>query len=249
MQAQDFGAAKEVLEKAVDHMSQLERDARRRVDNARRYGDVFGIGEDSERAERALRRSRPAVEEVLKDIESLMPSPDSLLSEGEKQRLQKLAQRQGDIEKRTKQIGKDLEKLGQQLPIVGPEVQQMIGDATKSMKEAESSMGGGDAPSALNQERSALDKLRQLKQELEKMGNDGQGGRGGVPLPFGQTPSGGGDGEGGRDPRSTEKVEIPKPEQYKAPAEFREDILEAAKQGTVEEYKDAVRRYYEELVK
>ena len=33
------------------------------------------------------------------------------------------------------------------------------------------------------------------------------------------------------------------------PAEFREDILEAAKQGTAEDYKEAVRRYYEELVK
>lgn len=249
LQAQDFGAANEVLEKATEHMGQLERDARRRVDNARRYGDVFGIGEESERAERALRRSRPAVEEVLKDIQSLMPSPDSLLSEKEKKRLQRLGQQQAKIEQKTKKIGQDLEKLGQQLPIVGPEVHQMIGDATKSMNEAKQSMGQGDAPSALNQERNALDKLRQLRQELEKMGNEGQGGGGGVPLPFGQAPSGGGDGDGGRDPRSTEKVEIPKPEQYKAPSEFREDILEAAKQGTVEQYKDAVRRYYEELVK
>jgi len=119
------------------------------------------------------------------------------------------------------------------------------------MKEAKSSLGKGNAPSALGQERAALDKLRQLQRELEKMGEQGKGGKsGGVPLPFGQRPSGGGGREdGGQDPRSHEKVEIPKPEQYKAPAEFREDILEAAKQGTVETYKDAVRRYYEELVK
>ncbi len=38
-------------------------------------------------------------------------------------------------------------------------------------------------------------------------------------------------------------------EQYKAPAEFREDILKAAKQGTPEAYKEAVRQYYEEIVK
>ena len=71
-----------------------------------------------------------------------------------------------------------------------------------------------------------------------------------VPLPFGPGQSGGGD-EGGEsfDPRSREKVEIPKPEQYKVPAEFREDILKAAKQNTAEAYKEAVRRYYEEIVK
>ena len=71
-----------------------------------------------------------------------------------------------------------------------------------------------------------------------------------LPLPFGPGQSGGGD-EGGEsfDPRSREKVEIPKPEQYKVPAEFREDILKAAKQNTAEAYKEAVRRYYEEIVK
>ncbi len=72
-----------------------------------------------------------------------------------------------------------------------------------------------------------------------------------MPMPFGQQGMGqpGGKGSRGRDPRSNEKVAIPKPEQYKAPAEFREEILDAAKQGTVEQYKDAVREYYEEIVK
>ncbi len=248
LEAQDFGAAKDVLDKATQQMTQLERDAARRVDSARRYGDVFGMSEEAERTERALRRARPAVDEVLKDIESLMPSPDSLLSENERQQLSKLQKQQAALEKQTQGIGQDLEKLGQQLPIVGPEVQQMIGDAAKSMQEAQESMGQGDAPSALNQERNALDKLQQLRQELEKMGENGGGGGGGVPLPFGQAPSGGREDGNGTE-RNPEKVEIPKPEQYKAPAEFREDILEAAKQGTVEQYKDAVRRYYEELVK
>jgi len=48
--------------------------------------------------------------------------------------------------------------------------------------------------------------------------------------------------------QSREQVEIPKPEAFEAPTEFREELLEAAKKGTVEAYRDAVRRYYEELV-
>jgi hypothetical protein len=120
------------------------------------------------------------------------------------------------------------------------------------MGQAGSNLEVGDAPSALNQQRRAVDALQRLKQELEKMSNQGNsGGGGGVPLPFGQQQGQGEENDSGRgdDRMAKDKVEIPKPEQFKAPAEFREDILEAAKQGTVEDYREAVRRYYEELVK
>lgn len=251
LEGKDFGAAKEVLDKAQAQMGQLESEARRRADRARRYGDLFGAKQDSRQVERQLNKARPQVQAVLDDIEKLTPSPESLMSPEEKKQMAGLEAEQQGLSERAEQLGKDLQSLGEQLPIVGPEVQGMLQGAQDSMKEAKSSLGKGNAPSALGQERAALDKLRQLQRELEKMGEQGKGGKsGGVPLPFGQRPSGGGGREdGGQDPRSHEKVEIPKPEQYKAPAEFREDILEAAKQGTVETYKDAVRRYYEELVK
>ncbi len=250
LEARDFGAAREVLERAEQQMSQLEQEARRRVDHSKRFGDFFGVGKSAERMERELRRSRPIVEEVLEDIEKLMPPPDTLMSEQERQKLGQYQHRQKDLQGRAQKLGEDLDKLGQQLPIVGPEMKGMVDETGQAMGEAEQSLGGGDAPSALNQERRALDALQRLKQELEKMGQQqGQGQGGGVPLPFGQPQSEGGNGQDGGLEHSLEKVEIPQPDQYKAPAEFREDILEAAKQGTVEQYRDAVRRYYEELVK
>ncbi len=252
LSARDFGAAREVLERADQQMNHLEQEARRRMDHSRRFGDFFGVGKSSERMEKELRKSRPIVEQVLEDIEKLMPPPDTLMSEAEKQKLGQYQKRQKDLQDHAQKLGEDLERLGQQLPIVGPETKGMVDETGQAMGEAEQSLGGGDAPSALNQERRALDALQRLKQELEKMGD--QGGQGGsqsnrVPLPFGQ-PQSSGEREGNtgnNDP--LQKVEIPQPDQYKAPAEFREDILEAAKQGTVEQYRDAVRRYYEELVK
>ena len=45
------------------------------------------------------------------------------------------------------------------------------------------------------------------------------------------------------------KVEIPDPGRHKVPAEFREEILKAMKQGTPEAYRPLVKKYYEELVK
>ncbi|CAN0558693.1 unnamed protein product, partial [Laminaria digitata] len=251
LQGKDFGAAKEVLGKAQSQMSQLEGEAKRRADRARRFGDVFGNKDGSKKAAQGLKQARPQVEAVLKDIDKLTPSPESLMSPEERQQMSGLQKKQSKLQERAEQLGKDLQSLGEQLPIVGPEVQGMLQEAEGAMGEAKSQLGKGDAPGALGQERAALDKLRQLQQELEKMGESGKGSQGGkgVPLPFGQGSGGGQGQEGGRDPRSQEKVEIPKADQYKAPAEFREDIMEAAKQGTVESYKDAVRRYYEELVK
>lgn len=251
LQGKDFGAAKEVLNKAHAQMSQLEAEARRRADRARRFGDVFGDKDGSREAEQGLKQARPQVEAVLKDIDKLTPSPESLMTPEERKQMSGLQQKQSNLQKRAEQLGQDLQSLGEQLPIVGPEVQGMLQEAEGAMGEAKSELGKGDAPGALSQERAALDKLRQLQQELEKMGESGKGQQGGkgVPLPFGQAPGGGEGQEGGHDPRSQDKVEIPKADQYKAPAEFREDIMEAAKQGTVENYKDAVRRYYEELVK
>jgi hypothetical protein len=46
-----------------------------------------------------------------------------------------------------------------------------------------------------------------------------------------------------------EPVKIPGADEYKAPKEFRQDLLEAMKRAAPPEYKDQVKRYYEELVK
>ena len=119
-------------------------------------------------------------------------------------------------------------------------------------KEMGKSSGGlqqGDAPGAQGPQRKALESLDKFRQALQKMGEGSSGGGGGIPLPFMSPGNGRGNGRGGRGPSSNDKVEIPQPEQYRAPAEFRQEILDAAKEGTVEAYKDAVQRYYEEIIK
>ena len=248
IEARDFGAAQDVLRRADGQMGRMQQETRRRTEQARRFGEY--VGEQTERADRALNKARPPVEEVLRDIESLMPKPSEMLSGPEQKKLERLRQAQQRLEKKAEQLGRDMQKLGEQLPIVGPEMGSMVGEAQGSMQSAEEGLGQGDAPGAVGHQRNALEKLRQIKQELDKMGEGGgSSSSGGVPLPFGDPSSGTGEGDFGGQNRPDEKVEIPKPDAYQAPAAFREDILDAAKQGTVEQYRDAVRRYYEELVK
>ena len=251
LEAKDFGAAKEMVEQASRLMGQLQQDTRRRAEQARRFGDFLGNAEIAETAATKIDRTKPKLDKVLEDINDLMPDPSELLNDREQGKLDELAKQQGGLQKQTKGLEKKLKALGQELPIVGEGMPKMLGEARAAMQQSGKGLGDGDAPGALGEQRRALDALNRFREALQQMGDQSGGsGSGGVPLPF--SPAGSGQpqhGGDGRDPRSIEKVEIPKADQYRAPAEFREEILEAAKQGTVEAYREAVRRYYEEIVK
>lgn len=252
--ARDFGAAKDMAEQADKLVEQLEQDAERRAEHSKRFGDFMGSQAKTEQAARELQQAKPKMKQVKAELDKMIPKPGELLSKEERAELDALKKEQEGLEGEAKQLGEKLGKLGQQLPMVGEGTPEILDEAKGAMRESSSGLGEGDAPGAQGQQRRALDALNRFREALQQMGQGGQGGGqgGGMPLPF-APPSGGGQpgGQGmdGRDPRSMDKVEIPQPEQYRAPAEFREEILEAAKQGTAESYREAVRRYYEEIVK
>ena len=55
---------------------------------------------------------------------------------------------------------------------------------------------------------------------------------------------------GAAEPVSDEPIRIPGADEYRAPEQFREDLLEAMKKKHgAEGYDDMVKRYYEELIK
>lgn len=249
LKAEDFGAAKEMIEQALQNLRQVEEEGSRRLEQARRFGDWFGGEKEIGEALRELERAAPKLEAVEQDIDRLLPNPAELLSKNERKELDRLAERQRELEGRAQGVGQKLGQLRELLPVMGEGTQELLGEAQGAMKNAEQGLRRGDSPGASGDQRRAMDALESLKKQLEEMNQGGGGGGGGVPLPFG--PGTGGEPGGESDGRrfNDQKVEIPKPEQFQAPAEFREDILDAAKKGTVESYRDAVRRYYEEIIK
>jgi len=106
-------------------------------------------------------------------------------------------------------------------------------------------MAGQDPQRGYGEQQAAMEGLKQFQQAM-KESQRGKGKGRGLPLPMGggQQRQGG----NGRD-SSQEKVELPDADAYQAPKEFRQDLLDAMKQGAPEKYKDQVKRYYEELVK
>ena len=74
----------------------------------------------------------------------------------------------------------------------------------------------------------ALDQLSQLRKEMQNARRPHS------------------DGMGMRSER--EPIKIPGADEYRPPKEFRKDILDAAKREPPSEYREQVRRYYEELI-
>jgi hypothetical protein len=226
------------LERLLDEADLEEsRDSARAVENALRSlgGD---LSDDEARAWRgarpALKKSREHVEEGSKlakqigdELDQLTPRPDQLMSQDDQRRMPELAQRQRAAKQRASELQREMEQLGRgKLPQRLPDGMR---EAGQHMERAEGKLRQHDARDARGEEEQALQQLGQMKQQLQEQRR-----------PRDQMAGGS---------RDKEPVKIPGADEYKAPKEFRQDLLEAMKRAAPPEYKDQVKRYYEELVK
>jgi hypothetical protein len=240
-----------MAQQSMKLLGQLQRETEQRAENMRRFGPLSDRDKLAQQAAQKIKETQPPMKQILDDINKLMPKPEELFSRKERGQMNGMSKSQAQLQQKTKSMQKQLQELAQELPMVGEGLPKMLDQAGQAIGQSSQRLGQGDAPGSRGQQQKALDALNKFRDALEQMGNQGSGKGQGMPMPFAPPSMSGPGGRGhrGRDPRSNQKVAIPKPEQYRAPAEFREEILDAAKQGTVEQYKDAVRQYYEEIVK
>ena len=145
-------------------------------------------------------------------------------------RLDGLASDQAEAGRRVGALRQRLEALDAQFPGVGEALDQVIQPVQQSMEGAQQSLQQGATPQALRQEREALEGLDQARQALrQQMQRQRRGGQ-----------------EGRR--MSQERVDIP---QDGAPQQeaFRRRVQEAMRQDAPDRYRDALRSYYENLVR
>lgn len=173
--------------------------------------------------------------EVVDELDKAMPRPSSLMSSEDQKKLAELAKRQDQLRKHVQELGKELGK-----PKLGPDGKPMalplprdmqpgLREAGQHMERATGQLRGQAASEAVGEESQALDKLSQMKEQMqrERRPRDGSG-----------------------DTRmDKEPVRIPGADEFRAPKEFRQDLLDAMKRGAPTEYKEQLKRYYEELAK
>ena len=212
------------------------------------------------------RRAENSLKSLKAELDALMGEPAQALNDSDKKNLRDLSHRQSALRERTQELHEKLESLFQLFPSLDPKILQGIGEAGNSMGNAKDRLGQLDSRGAVPPERDALERLSQSQQQMQsamqQLAQRGQLGnmpvtrlfRQGrflpsgmlVPLPgMPQFPDF--DVQGGFTGLDTEKFRLPGKEDYKAPRNFREEILESLKQGVPPQMKDQIERYFKNL--
>jgi hypothetical protein len=175
--------------------------------------------------------------------------------------LGQLGRRQQVLRERTGALKNRLDQLSQFIPFLSPELRQNIGQAGEFMGEAQGELSGRRARQAIPPEEEALRRLSQgqqaMQQAMQQMAQRGQMGqipvpmvlrRPGDPFAFNQQPfPERSPREQGRMGINTRDFKIPGKEEYKAPKQFREEIMEALKRGGPSQFKGQIEQYFKNL--
>ncbi|MSP62965.1 MAG: DUF4175 family protein [Myxococcales bacterium] len=184
----------------------------------------------------AVRKAREQVDEtaaaarkLAEEIRRILPAPGELIGPGDKKRLDDLKGRQAAARQRTEEARQSLEKNSRE---AGASIGDGLKQAASHMERAEEKLGRGDPQGSVGEEGQAADQLHQVREQVREQRRP--------------RPGGAGPGAGGG---SKETVKIPGADEYRAPREFRQDLLDAMKREAPKDYKEQVKRYYEELVR
>jgi hypothetical protein len=125
--------------------------------------------------------------------------------------------------------------------LLSPEGEHGLQEAAEAMRRAERSLDHGDPQSASLAQQDASERLRQIQERLTRKGGPGQQpGRGGR--------EGRREGEG-MGSRPEGPVRIPGANEFSGPVQMRRRLLDAMREQAPSEWKSAVERYYEELLR
>ena len=184
-----------------------------------------------------------------------------LLEPQQGEELGQLSQRQQAVRERTEALKNRLDQMSPFNPFLSPELRQQIGEAGDFMGEAQGELRDRQARRAIPPEEEALRRLSQgqqgMQQAMQQMAQRGQMGqmpvpmvlrRPGDPFAFNQPPF------PDRSPRdqgrmgvNTRDFKIPGKEEFKAPKQFREEIMEALKRGGPSQFKGQIEQYFKNL--
>ena len=187
-------------------------------------------------------------EEIERLLEQLNPEIDFRNDPKNQAALSELEAEQKAIEQQAQKTREQLDALSSELPIFGEEASESWSKAQREMQDASGAFQKDKLNKGKVHGRRALEEIRSFKQGLEQAAQQGAGGKGPkIPLPFGaRKPQGSGKGGKGFK-QNSEDVVLPQGQESRR--SIRDDILEAAKQEAPEGYEEAVRQYYEELIR
>jgi hypothetical protein len=161
--------------------------------------------------------------ELAADLARILPHGGEVMSAEQQAQSRNLGQRQSGIEEKARGLSHDLGSREDSVPGAGP-ARGELEEIADQMRQAGEELGQGSAREGAGRATDIADRLAKLRQSMGQPHADGSR-------------------------ASREPVRIPEADEYKAPREWRQELMEAMRERAPEKFRDEVRRYYEELVK
>lgn len=230
LESKDIAQALEQAEELQERLNQASANMRLRASHMPRNNErAAGYAQ----ADENVRRAAPQAREVADDLRDLMEQAQPSPSAEQQRRMEQLGQQQGEVRERAQQLQQKLGEMGQEVPGLGEKLGPGLQGAQQYMEGAQERLGQGEGRKAHDNEKMALDQLGQLRQQLRQMLQQQRMQQ---------------QREGGQGSLNREDVAIPDADRS-APRAFREDLMDAMKEGGLESYQDELKQYYESLVR
>ena len=242
LRSDDFDLAADAAHSAGQAGDEIARDAEQQHMLNETYRNPGEQRDQSKRMAQRMEQDAQKLHDIQRTLQQLFPPVGSQLSSQDRQRVQQLGQEQRGLERRAQDLVQKMQQLNKLAPLFGDRGVEQLEQVGERMSSATERLEGRDPGRGYGDQKSALDGLEQLQQQMQEAQRGG--GQGGLPLPM----FAGREGDNGNE-ISQQKVEIPEPDPGTAFQDFRKDLLDAMKQGTPERYREQVKSYYEELVK
>ncbi|MCB9542567.1 MAG: DUF4175 family protein [Myxococcales bacterium] len=212
--------ALEMAERAMDHLDGLDRFNRFEPED-RKVGALIERGRQQDG--RVMRELAELIDEARRRAERAVPPEQA----------EQLRQDQQGLSEAAERLRQRIGERGQEVPGLADQPMERARQAGQSMREAAEQLRQGRPGQARPGQQQAESQLQSLMEGLRQAAQPQRAER----------------GQEQRGRQRQERVRIPGAEEYEAPAEFREELLDAMKQKPPEEYREQVKRYYESLIR
>jgi len=214
--------ALEMAERAMDHLDSLDRFSRFEPDGER-LPQLVQKGQQQDRD--VMRKLAELIDEARQRTEKAVPSEET----------QALRRQQQGLSEAAERLRRRIEQQGQQMPGLGEETRQRAREAGNAMRESAEQLRRQRPAQARPGQQQAQSQLQSLMEGLRQAAQPQRADRS--------------KGQQQRQRMADERVRIPEAEEYEAPAEFRQELLDAMKQRPSEQWQEQVKRYYESLIR
>ncbi len=196
--------------------------------------DLMDIADDwsSQSGGRVVKELTGVVNEanrLIADIDEAYPRAAQLLTDKDLREARIHATQQRLIAAKTRKLRTWIQKQGEETRFVSNRALDVLAKVTRRMTRSVSSLEEKRIGPALEEQTAALDALAGLREDLR---------RGDQAAPFESRPV-----------VVNGRVSLPDPDDFEVPPEFRDDILKAMREDLPNQYEDAIKRYYETLVR